>query len=54
MQSSAAAPRRRWHHSAALFLWMARAGPPPIPPSFPVCINFFPVPTQLLGAANDH
>ncbi len=42
MKTSPLAQRRRWYHSASLYLWMARAGPAPDPACcFPVPFSFF-------------
>ncbi len=49
---------RRWCHSAAMYLWLARAGPPLFPLPFSLDTQtldnpFFSQP-QPLGAAHDH
>jgi len=57
MKTSLLARRRRWYHSASLYLWMARAGPPPDPTfcfPFPFPFSFFRIATSTLGAAHDY
>ena len=54
MKTSPPAHRRRWYHSASLYLWFARAGPPPHPFCFPDLLSFFSSATFTLGAAHEH
>ena len=55
MKTSPSTHRRRWYHSASLYLWMARAGPPTNPVfCFPVPFSFFCFTSSTLGAAHDY